>query len=377
MSAPRPTPAPVRALRQLRAVMVKEVRQTFRDRRMIFVMFLAPLVQLVLLSYAVNFDVDRVPTVVVDGDRTPTSRAHLDRLAADGTLRVVARIHDLPRAEHMLEEGGAAVVLVVEPGYARRLARRETARVQVILDGADSTRSNVAASAVARYFAAATIARAGGARGAALVPRTMYNPRLLTPLYMVPGVASMILLMVTTVLTAMGLARERETGTLEQVMVTPISPATLLLGKLAPFVAIGLFDFLLAIAAGMLLFDVPLRGDVTFLFGCTALYVVCTLGTGLMISSFSASQQQAFLGAFLFMLPAILLSGTMSPIRSMPDWLQAVTLVNPLRHFIEIVRAVMLKGAGLGELQTQVAVLAAFAVVVFSVAALRFRKQLG
>ncbi|MFO0609699.1 MAG: ABC transporter permease [Polyangiales bacterium] len=366
----------LRVLRQLRAVMVKEVRQTVRDRRMIFVMVLAPLVQLVLLSYAVNFDVDRVPTVVVDNDRTPASRSHLQRVAADGTLRVVAHTHDLARAERMIETGEAAVALVIAPGFARHLARREPAPVQAILDGGDSTRSNVAASAIARYFAAAG-ARGMPLRGAVLVPRVLYNPRLLTPPYMVPGVASMILLMVTTVLTAMGLARERETGTLEQVMVTPIGPATLLLGKLAPFVLIGVFDFLLAIAAGMTLFGVPLRGEVGFLLACVALYVVCTLGVGLMISSFSSNQQQAFLGAFLFMLPAILLSGTMSPVRSMPEWLQWVTLVNPLRHFIEIVRAVMLKGATFAEVQRQVAALAAFAVTVFTVAALRFRKQLG
>ncbi len=372
-----PASAIVRSLRQVRAVMVKEVRQTLRDRRMIFVMIVAPLVQLILLSYAVDFNVDRVPTAVVDQDRTAESRSHLARLAADGTLRVVAYPRDVASAEQMLEDGAAAVAVVIEPGFARHLARRETASVQVILDGSDSTRSNVAASAVSRYFAAATLRRARVASSVSLVPRVQYNPRLLTPLYMVPGVASMILLMVTTILTAMGLARERETGTLEQVMVTPIGPATLLFGKLAPFVVIGLFDFMLAICAGMVLFGVPMRGGIDFVFACTALYVVCTLGMGLMISTLSSSQQQAFLGAFLFMLPAILLSGTMSPIRSMPEWLQWVTLVNPLRHYIEIVRATMLKGATLTDLVPQVSALGAFAVTVFTVAALRFRKQLG
>jgi ABC-2 type transport system permease protein len=187
----------------------------------------------------------------------------------------------------------------------------------------------------------------------------------------------MVLLVVTTIVTAMGLAREREVGTLEQVLVTPLRPTAILLGKLLPFLAIGLLDFGLAIGAGAWLFDVPLRGSFVLLTGATMLYVLCTLGMGLLISTLSASQQQAFMGGLLFMLPAVLLSGTLTPVDSMPGWLQPITYANPLRYYMELVRAAMLKGATARELWTQLAALGAFGIAIVSIAALRFRRQLA
>jgi ABC-2 type transport system permease protein len=210
-----------------------------------------------------------------------------------------------------------------------------------------------------------------------VVPRVLYNPSLRTPPFMVPGVLAMLLVIVTTLVTAMGLAREREQGTLEQVLVTPIRPAYLLAGKIAPFVVIGLLDVVLVLTAGALLFDVRINGSLLLLAGATLLYLMSTLGVGLFISSVSATQQQSFLGGFLFALPAILLSGVMTPIRSMPHWLQLITYLNPLRYFVATTRSILMKAGGLADLWPNFVALAVFGVVIFTVATLRFNKQLG
>ena len=251
---------------QLLAVARKEVRQTVRDKRMMFMLLGAPLLQLIVFGFAVDFDVDRVPTVVVDHDRTEASRTHLRRLFADGTLVRVADVPDERSAEAMLDNRGAAVVLVVPARFAADLARGRSAPVQVVIDGTDANRGSVAANAVARYFQQVALELAAAHGRVPVRPRTMprvlYNPSLRTPPYIVPGIAAMILLIITTVVMAMGLAREREMGTLEQVLVTPLSPRVLMLGKLLPFVLIGLVDFGVALVAGSYVFGMPLRGGV-------------------------------------------------------------------------------------------------------------------
>lgn len=373
---------------QLVAVMVKEVRQTVRDRRVMFLLLVAPMVQLIVFSYAVNFEVDDVPTVVVDRDDSAASRRYVAGLLADGTLTEVARAGDEGEAERMVEADVAKAAIIIPRGLSRDLARGRPAQLQVVMDGTDPTRAGVAAGAVSRYFgevaldlalgrlrirdaALGTTTRVPGVR---LEPRIAYNPRLVTAVYMVPGIAAMLVLMITTIVTAMGLAREREMGTLEQVLVTPIRPAVLMVGKLAPYVVVGLLDVALALTVGAWVFEMPIRGDLTFLFGATALYLMSTLGIGLFISTASTSQQQAFMGGFLFILPAVLLSGNMTPIHSMPDWLQPVTWLNPLRWYIEIVRGNLLRGAGAADLWPQLAILAVMGTAILVVASMRFRK---
>jgi ABC-2 type transport system permease protein len=257
--------------------------------------------------------------------------------------------------------------------------------VQVILDGTDPNRASMAGAAALRYFGeraedlARERLRAAGRQPAQIevVPRVAYNPRLQTAPYLVPGIAATLLVIVTTLVTAMGLSRERENGTMEQVLVTPIRPVWLLLGKLLPFLVIGLLDMGLLIAAGTWLFDVPLRGNLLVGLVGVALYLFSTLGVGLFVSTVSQTQQQAFLGGFLFMLPAILLSGILTPIRAMPGWLQAVTYLNPVRHFAEVMRNVLLRGAGLGDLWFQLASLAVIGVAVMWLAVTRFRTQVA
>lgn len=380
-----------RALSMLSAVILKEVRQTLRDRRMMALLIAAPAVQLVLFANAVQLDVDRVPTAVVDLDQSHESRTHLTRVLADGTLRKAHEFSDPARALRMLETGEAATVVVVPRGFEHDLVRGRGAQVQVVLDGSDPNRANVAGAAVGTYFAReserrvreAFATRAALAGNQTTLPdvsvrsRVLFNPALKTSIYMIPGVSAMLLLLVTTIIASMGLARERERGTLEQIQVTPVPALLLMLGKIIPFAVVGLFDFVLAMAVGAYGFDMPLRGSMLLLLFATALYLLNTLSIGLLISTVSSSQQQAFMGGFLFMLPAALLSGIMTPVRSMPEWLAPLTLVNPLRHYAEVLRGVLLRGATAGDLSIQLLALTVIGTVICSIAALRFRRQQG
>jgi ABC-2 type transport system permease protein len=371
---------------QLLAVVRKEVLQTVRDRRIMFMLIAAPLIQTLLFGAAVNLDVDDVPTAVVDSDGTAATRDLLRRLLADGTLSHAADVTSATDAERMLDEGRAAAAIVFPPGLAADLAAGRDARVQVVIDGTDPNRSSVAAEAASRFFGeeaqrrSRERARQSGAVPPArveVVPRVLYNPSLETAPYLVPGIMAMLLVIVTTIVTAMGLAREREVGTLEQVLVTPIARRWLLVGKMVPFLFIGAFDVLLVLSIGAWVFSVPLGGSFVALAAGTLVYLLCTLSVGLLISTLSATQQQSFLGGFLFALPAILLSGIMTPIHGMPAWLQAVTYANPLRYYAELVRSVLLKGAGVVDVALQLGALTAFAAIVVTASTLRFGKTLG
>jgi ABC-2 type transport system permease protein len=373
------------------AVVRKEFRQVRRDPRIIWILVAVPVIQLTLLGYAVNLDVTGVATAVVDDDRSPVSRSLAMGLLAGDTFRDAGTLASPGEAHAALAGGRASVVLVFPRGFAAALARGEPAPVQVLLDGADTTRARIAGAAAELYFqqkavaqATARMARIAAARGRSLPlprfdlrPRLFYNQRLLSRMYMVPGVAAILLLLVTTVVTAMGIAREREIGTIEQLLVTPIRPTTLMLGKMTPFALIGLFDFFLVLAVGAGLFDVPIRGPLPVLVLGSALYLLSTLALGLFISTVSRTQQQALMGALFFLLPAFLLSGFVSPIENMPHWLQPLTVVNPVRFYLEVLRAVLLKGAGLRECAVPLAALAMIGLALLAFATRRFHKRLG
>lgn len=367
---------------ELRAVMTKEIRQTLRDPRMFGVLLVAPILQLTLLGFAVNLDMREIPVAVMDLDRTPTSRALVDALSAQDTFAIVGATDDPAGA---LERGEARVVFVLPLGLGE-----STRAVQVLIDGSDPLVAQVAVNAARQLIEsrglavlaerAQTIAHLTGvarSRGSLVpAPRVLYNPRLESAQTMIPGVAAMVLLVVTTIVTAMGIAREKELGTIEQLLVTPIRPTTLLLGKTLPFAGIGMITAGLVLAVGTHLFDVPIRGSLGVLALGVALYLLTTLGAGVLISTIARTQQQAILGAFFFVMPALLLSGFMSPIANMPGWVQTLTWVNPVRHFVALLRAVMLKGADLTDLAQPLIIMAVFGVSMQLLAASRFRKQL-
>lgn len=363
-------------------VVRKELRQTLRDRRMVSSLVIAPVLQLVLFGYAINLDVDGIPTVVCDQDDTPQSRDLVQRFLAGDTFHPQSAVEDPAAAQTALETGDAAVALMVPRGFSVRSARHDSPEVQVLVDGTDSTRAQVASNAARQFLHLQGLGGdptilPEGRRAATLTPRILYNPRLSTPVYMLPGIVATLLLNVTAIAAAMALARERETGTLEQILVTPMRPVVLLAGKCLPFILFGLVDVAAVLVLGSRIFDVPMRGSLAVVGLGSFLYLFSTLGFGIMLATLSSTQQQAMLGAFSFMLPAALLSGFMSPIETMPTWLQPLTLLNPMRHFVEIARACLLKGAGASDLAGQLVGLAVLGTALLTVAVLRFRKRLA
>ena len=376
-------------LQSLFNVMKKELSQTLRDRRMLATLIVSPVLQLVVFGYAINLDVDRIPTVVCDQDGTRESRDLTEAFFADRTFQRRAEVLDPSQAQRALETGAATAALIVSRGFALHVARADAPEVQVIVDGTDVTLAQVASNAASQFLllrgiggepstrlASSNVSRPGVA-AATLVPRVLYNQRLKSAVFMLPGVLATLLLNVTAIVTAMGLARERETGTLEQILVTPIRPAVLLAGKCLPYILFGLIDVLAILLLGNLIFEVPFRGS----FGVVALgsflYLFSTLGIGILIATLSASQQQAMLGAFAFMLPAMLLSGFMSPISSMPAWLRPFTMLIPMRHYIEIMRGCLLKGAGIRDLAQQMIALLVLGIGILGISVGRFRKRLA
>jgi len=375
----------------MRAVMRKEFRQLTRDRRMLPLLILAPVVQLTVLGFAVNMEVDRVETVVCDQDRSAASRALARRFLADTTFTEAEAACDPRDPAAPIRSGQASVVLIFPAGLERDLASDRSVEVQVLVDGTDPVVGQQASAAAGAILAdaasrriSATVERLEALQGVTvrlpsigMEPRIRYNQRLVTAVFMVPGVFAMVLLLVTTIATSMGLSREREMGTLEQVMVTPIRPAELILGKVLPFVIIGLLDVLFALVVSAWVFDVPIRGSLWHLALGTLLYLLATVGVGLLISTLSSSQQQAFMGGIFFMMPAVLLSGFATPVENMPDWLQPVTYLNPLRYFLEILRGVLLRASTVQDLWGSYVGLAVLGTTILTLASLRFRKRLG
>jgi len=375
----------------LLAVMLKELRQAFRDKRMAVMLLVAPVMQLTVLGYAVDLEVDHIPTAVCDQDRSAASRELVHAFLAAGTFDRYADSRSPDEGMTLLERGDAGAMLIVPAGFGEDVKRGRPTQVQVLVDGSDPNRAQIAANAASQFLLSrgtsmtlAALEQQAGVQGRVLkpaqtmlVPRVLYNPRLKSAVYMVPGVFAMVLLIVTTIVTAMGLAREREMGTMEQILVTPLKPAVLLVGKCLPFAGLGLVVISAVLVVGSYLFDVPIRGSIVVIYAASLIYLLTTLGTGIFISTISRTQQQAILGGFFFMMPAILLSGFMTPIDNMPWWIRPITYLNPVRYYVEMVRGCLLKGAGFVDLAPQFIALTVFGISILAVSALRFRKQLG
>lgn len=365
-------------LRSLWNVMRKELTQTLRDRQMVFTLLVAPLIQLVIAGYAVGVTVDHISTVVYDEDDSRASRDLLEAFFANASFQRQGEVESPEAAQEMLESGDAAVALIVPRGFASRLARRDDPQVQVLVDGSDAMRAQVAGVHASQFLqlrsiGASTIAAAPS--GPVLVPRILYNPELSIASYMVLGSLSVFLVNITVLMTAMGLTREKEDGTLEQVMVTPIRPAILLAGKCVTFLMFGLIDIVAMLVVGSLVFAIPIDGSFAVVGLGALLYLISTLGLGILIATTTSSQHGAVMGAFAFLLPALLLSGFLSPIESMPRWLQPLTVLNPLRHFNEIVRGCLLKGATVADVWRQLVALALIGAVVVAVSIKHFHKR--
>jgi ABC-2 type transport system permease protein len=365
------------------ALVRKELRQLFRDPRTKRVIFVSPIIQLILFGYAVNTDVRGVAVWVVDHDRTQDSRMLQEAFTAAGYFRVVGRSDDPSTLGRALDRGDAVLALWIPRGFAADLAAGRSPAVQVLIDGTNSNTATVAQGYAQRILneAGVRLAVEAGAQppggGVDLRTRAWFNPSLASRVYNVPAVIGVIVLLMCLLLTALGVVREREMGTLDQLLVSPLRPSELMLGKTLPVAGIALVQLASVTVVALLWFDVPLRGSPLVLVLAAVLFILAGLSVGLLLSTVSNTQQEAFLAMFLFVLPAIILSGFLYPIETMPEVFQVLTLANPLRHFLEIVRGVFLKGSGVADLGVQFGVLTAMAGAGLWLANRRFRRMLG
>ena len=365
---------------RLRDLIRKELLQLRRDRRMMFVLLFAPVFQLFVFGYGVTLDVKHIPLVVCDRDQQTESRELVQGFTRSGYFELRGLVDSPADLDRPLASGRALVGIYVPAGFSKRLAREETAAIQVILDGTDMNSARVAAGytgGLLAHFARSREPQLSAGPRLEHHPRIWYNPDLRSVNYMVPGVICMILGTVMTALTAMAIVRERERGTLEQLIVTPVRPWELMLGKTLPFAAIGMLDVCVIILVARYWFGVHVAGSVLLLLLLALLFLLTALGLGLFVSTISRTQQQAMLTAFFVIMPSVILSGFMFPIENMPRVIQALTYAIPLRYFVEIVRGIFLRGAGMGVLWPQVLALAGLGGAIFTLSAMRFQKRLG
>lgn len=376
---------------RLRVLVWKEFLELRMNPRLFGIVIVAPILQLTLLGYAATTDINDIPIVVADGDRSAASRELIARFEGSKSFTVIDTVTTVREIEPYLERGTAWMALAVPAGYGARVADGSGAVLQIAADGTDSNSTTTAlgyATALIGEYARELVdsdgdaapAGTGARRGSAIDARirVWFNPQLESRHFMIPGVLALVLLVVTTNLAAMAIVREREIGTLEQLNVTPLGRWELILGKLLPYGLIGVVDILLVTAVAVFWFEVPLRGSFPLLFALCVLYVVCMLALGLFVSTISSTQQQAMMTAtFFFLMPMIYLSGFVSPIENMPAAIQAFTHLIPLRYFLVIVRGIFLKGVGMEVLWPQVAALASWGAVVLSLAVLRSSKRTG
>ena len=372
-------------MRRLTFLIRKEFQELRRNPRMFPVLFVAPVMQLAILGYAATTDVRNVPIVVADGDRSTASRELIGRFEGSPYFTVIDVVSTIRGVEQDLMSGRAWLVLAIPTDYGRMIQAGTPVGLQVLADGSDSNSTTVAlayaTSLIAEKAAALAVARkpAMGLRMGSLDARirVWFNPQLSSQHFMVPGVLALLLMVITTVLGAMAIVREKELGTLEQLNVTPLQRWELIVGKLLPFGIIGTIDVLLVVGVAVLWFEIPLRGSLPLLLGLSLIYLVCTLSLGLFVSTVSQTQQQAMMTAvFFFMMPMLYLSGFIFPIENMPAVIQPFTYVIPLRYYLVIVRGIFLKGVGLEAFWKDALMMTAWGAAVLSLATMRSRKTL-
>jgi ABC-2 type transport system permease protein len=367
---------------RIRQMIIKEFIQVFRDRRMKAIIFVVPLIQLMIFGYAVTMDVNNIPTAVYDLDKSYESRELLRRLESSGYFDILYFVESPEAIKELLDKGKVITAIQMDRGFSADIKKGIKTEVQILLDGTDSNTATIAmnyASRIVAKYAADTGMKHLSSSPALLDVRTRawYNPDLKSRNYNVPGVIALMIMLICLLLTSMAIVREREIGTMEQLMVTPIKPVEFILGKTIPFALIGFFDMFLVAVAGLSWFNIPIRGSIPLLTLSTAIYLLSVLGIGLFISTISKTQQQALMATFLFFAPAVLLSGFMFPIENMPEIIQYGTYLNPLRYFLIILRGIFLKGNGINILWPQMAALLALGITVITISSLRFKKRLG
>ena len=375
-------------LGRLKQMLIKEFIQVFRDKRTRFLLFGPPIVQMLIFGYAATYDIHHVATVVLDLDHSQESRDLVSRFTSSPYFDVERQLTDSHQIRNLIDQGQATVGLEIDAGFAQKLRTGQTAPLQVIVDATNSNTALIASgyiSQIALGFAqdngrdhinriAPQLAEA--IPSVQLEQRPWYNPELSSRWFFIPGIVGSLTLVLVITLTAFAVVREREIGTLEQIMVTPIRPAEFILGKTLPFFLIGLFDVSLIAVVGTFWFQVPFRGHILVLLLGSVLFLLCMLGTGLLISTVSSTQQQAMVTSFFFIMPAVSFSGFGFPISTMPQWMQYLSYLIPLRYFLIVLRGTYLKGVGMEILWPQMAAMAGLGFSLLTIAILRFHKAL-
>ena len=372
------------AYERLKQMLRKEFIQVFRNKKMRAIVFVMPVIQSLIFGYAVTTDVKDVKTAIYDQAATPESRDLSDRFTRSGYFTVTKILRSDREIDDILNSGTAAAIIKIPPDYSRRIAAGDTAFVQIIVDGTDSNTAglilNYAGSIVQKDAIQILEQRSGAAGrkiGVELATRAWFNENLTSRNFYVPGVIAAIVMLVTLLLTSMSVVREKEMGTMEQIVVTPITPAEFILGKTMPSIILGFANMLFITLISIFWFDIPVRGNIMTLTVANGAYLMTTIGIGLAISTLSETQQQAMMSTFFFYLPAVLLSGFMFPIANMPPVVQVITYLNPLRHFLVIIRGVFLKGLGFAILWPQILALFIIGLLVLSLAVRKFSKNIG
>ncbi|MEO9035763.1 MAG: ABC transporter permease [Gemmatimonadaceae bacterium] len=361
----------------------KEFIQMRRDKFTLAMMVGIPAIQLILFGYAIRMEVRHVPMVVMDQSQTQESRALVDVLTNTGNFDVVGAVTSRAEIQHRIETGSAHAALVIPGDYLADLKRGRGAQAQLIIDAADPLSSTAAINAAALASTATALSLQELSQGGNRVQlldvrvRPWYNPDLDSSTFIVPGIIGVLLAMMLILITSMAIVRERERGTLEQLVVTPIGKTSLMLGKIIPFVLVGYIQMTVILVLGKLLFDIPIRGSVPLLYLLTLTYIVANLALGLLVSTVTKTQVQAMQLSFFFILPNILLSGFMFPRDAMPVVAQWIGDLVPLTYFLVILRGILLKGIGFSELWRQTLVLGVFAVALISLSVKRFTKTIG
>jgi ABC-2 type transport system permease protein len=375
-------------LARLRQMLIKEFIQVLRDKRTRFMLFGPPIIQMVIFGYAATFEIYHVPTVVLDLDHSQESRELISRFSSSPYFTIQRQLTDSRQVSDLIDQGKATVGLEIHAGFAQNLRKGETAPLQVIVDATNSNTALIASGYIrqivlsfAQDYQRDRISRIAPQvleqiPSVQLEQRPWYNPDLRSRWFFVPGIIGSLTLVLVVTLTAFAVVREREIGTLEQIMVTPIRPFEFILGKTLPFFLIGLLDVSLIATVGTFWFEVPFRGHILVLFAGAILFLLSMQGVGLLISSISSTQQQAMVTSFFFIMPAVTFSGFAFPISTMPNWLQYLTYLNPLRYFLIVLRGTYLKGVGTGILWPQMLLMAALAAALLMIAVLRFHKAL-
>ncbi|MFI4938905.1 MAG: ABC transporter permease [Burkholderiales bacterium] len=374
--------------RRIAQLLIKEFLQLKRDKSARFRLLIPPIIQMLLFGYAATFEVFNVSTAILDQDHTPESRNLIAAFVHSSRFEVTTLAQTHKEAEDAIERSDAQVAIVVPPGFSELLHKGQSAPIQVLVDGTNSNTALIAlgyvgeiANSLGRFYALDLAQRTGSALGRTLVhvdvaQRYWYNPNLNSRWFFVPGVIGTLLLITIVNLTAFAIVREREVGTLEQLLVTPIRPAEFIIGKTLPFFLIGLLEAAIIAGVGMLWFKVPFVGNPLLLLGGTCLFLLSVLSIGLLISTLCTTQQQAFASNFFVLNPLFILSGFSFPISSMPQALQWLTFLNPLRYYLVIIRGTFLKGIGIEFLWPQMLALAAIGFTLLTVSVLRFKKSL-